>query len=151
MSHGALVTGLVVVAPLLLFASYLVYLRSIAARRRESRPDAAPPNAPSDSARLVPLWAVLAALGVLAVVVLFLVDAHIARGLLVAIVPFGIVFGFWMFLSWRVRRPPAVQAQNPPEGAPGRPVVTARSRRMALLPIALVLGISAIIRALIGH
>jgi hypothetical protein len=153
-SRGTLVTGLVAAAPLLLFASYLVYLRSIAARRRESR-SGAPPDTSSNSARLIPLWAVLAALGVLAVVVLFLVDAHIARGLLVAIVPFVIFFGFWMFLRWRVRRPPAILAEDAPEDPrerpPGRPVVTARSRRMALLPIALVLGVSAIIRALIGH
>lgn len=150
MSHGTLVTGLVAAAPLLLLAAYLAYLRSSAARRRESSSDPAPPDTSSGSG-LIPLSAVLAALAVLVVVVLFLVDAHVARGLLVAIVPFAIVFGFWMFLRWRAKRPPAVAAESPPESPPGRPVVTQRSRRMALLPIALVLGISAIVRALIGH
>ena len=146
MSHGTLATGLVAAAPPLLLAAYLAYLRSGAARRRDSSSDPAPPHSASGS-RLMPLWAVLAALAVLVVVVLFLVDAHVARGLLVAIVPFAIVFGFWMFLRWRVARPPAVATESPP----GRPVVTAHSRRMALLPIALVLGVSAIVRALIGH
>jgi protein-S-isoprenylcysteine O-methyltransferase Ste14 len=146
-SHDTLVTGLVVVSPLLLFAAYWAWLRSVAARRRESSADPATPDIASDSGRLIPSWVVLAALGLFAVAVLFLVDAHVARGLLVAIVPFVIFFGLWMFLSWRVKRPPTITAESPP----GRPVVTARSRRMALLPIALVLGISAIVRALIGH
>ncbi|MDX6545727.1 MAG: hypothetical protein QOG02_1501, partial [Gaiellales bacterium] len=93
------------------------------------------------------LWTVPAVLGLLALVVLLLVDAHVARGLLVALVPFVILFAFWMFMIRRTTRPPSTA----PESPPGRPVVTQRSRRMALLPIAVVLGISAVVRALIGH
>jgi L-asparagine transporter-like permease len=137
MSHDNLVTGLVAAAPLLLLAAYWAYLRSTSARRTESSSDSG----------LIPLWAVLAALALLVLIVLFLVDAHVARGLLVALVPFAIFFGFWMFMLRRGRRPPAVAAEHPP----GRPVVTQRSRRMALLPIVIVLGIFTVARSLIGH
>ncbi|MDX6521318.1 MAG: hypothetical protein QOF08_1923 [Gaiellales bacterium] len=146
MSHDNLVTGLVAAAPLLLFAAYWAYRRSTSARRTESSPDAAT-TGPASGSGLIPLWAALAALALLAVIVLLLIDAHVARGLLVALVPFAIFFGFWMFMLRRTRRPPAVAV----ESSPGRPVVTQRSRRMALLPIVIVLGIFTVARALIEH
>jgi hypothetical protein len=62
-------------------------------------------------------------------------------------VPFAILFGFWMFMRRRTPRPPPAAPENPS----GRPVVTQRSRRMALLPIVIVLGIFTIVRALIEH
>jgi hypothetical protein len=148
MSHDTLIAGLVAAAPLLLIAAYWSYRRSIAARRCQAASGEATPEASSGSARPIPLWAVLAALALFAIVVLFLIDTHVARGLLVALVPFVIFFAFWMFMIRRTTRPPSTA---PPESPPGRPAVTQRSRRMALLPIAVVLGISAIVRALIGH
>jgi hypothetical protein len=137
MSRDNLVTGLVGAVPLLLFAAYWSYRRSTVARIGE----------PSGSAGPIPLWTVPAVLGLLALVVLLLVDAHVARGLLVALVPFAILFGFWAFMRGRTLRPPPAAPENPS----GRPVVTQRSRRMALLPIVIVLGIFTVARALIEH
>jgi hypothetical protein len=66
---------------------------------------------------------------------------------LVAAVPLLLFAAYWMY-----RRSTVARLREPwPDNPSARPVVTQRSRRMALLPIVIVLGIFTIVRAVIEH
>ena len=66
--------------------------------------------------------------------------------LLAYIVPFMVIFGLWIALLQRSTR-----SRTAPAGEDVVPTAPQRSRRAALLPVAVVLGISIIARALTNN
>jgi hypothetical protein len=130
--------------PFALFAGLWIWLRFVTTRPTAG-PEQQSPVATS-KLRVVPVTITIVVLTLLGIGAAYLADPGLGRALLVYVVPFMVIFGLWAALlqrSARSRATPADQdvARTAPE----------RSRRAALLPVAVVLGISIIARALINN
>jgi len=130
--------------PFALFAGLWIWLRFVTTRPTAAPEQQSPVATPK--LRVVPVTITIVVLTMLGIGAAYLADPGVGRALLVYVVPFMVFFGVWIVLlrrSTRSRTAPASQdvARTAPQ----------RSRRAALLPVAVVIGISIIARALINN
>jgi hypothetical protein len=133
---GIAIGALAVVIPVLAYASMWSFAKS-AKVGAGGMPDDGPVHSPISFSGTA--WRTLVAIEALALGALVVLDSYTAW----LVLPFVMFFGVWMVLGAWAGRP-----HEPQDVAPTAPQ---RSRRAALLPVAVVLGISIIARALINN
>jgi hypothetical protein len=130
--------------PFALFVGLWIWLRFVTTRPTAAPEQQSPVATPK--LRVVPVTITIVVLTLLAIGAAYLADPGLGRALLVYVVPFMVIFGLWTALMQRSARSRAAPAnQDVASTAPQR------SRRAALLPVAVVLGLSIVARALIDN
>jgi hypothetical protein len=131
--------------PFGLFAGLWIYLRFVTSRPAATSEQQSPVATPK--LRVIPVTITIVVLTLLGIGVAYVADPELGRALLVYIVPFMVIFGLWIALLQRSTR----SRTAPANAAAAAPTAPQRSRRVALLPVAVVLGISIIARALLNN
>jgi hypothetical protein len=129
--------------PFALFAGLWIYLRFVTTRPTAGSELQSPIVTPK--LRVVPVTITIVVLALLGIGAAYLADPEVGRALLVYVVPFMAFFGLWIVLLQRSTRSRTASANR--DVAPTLPQ---RSRRAALFPVALVLGISLLARRLMS-
>jgi putative copper export protein len=137
-------SGLTYLLPFALFAGLWFYLRFVTTRSSAASEQQSPVSTPR--LRVVPVTITVVVLTLLGIGVAYVADPELGRALLVYIVPFMVFFGVWIALLQRSTR-----SRTAPASEDVAPTAPQRSRRAALVPVAVVLGISIIARALINN
>jgi hypothetical protein len=130
--------------PFALFVGLWIWLRFVTTRPTAGPERQSPVATPK--LRVVPVTITVVVLTLWGIGAAYVADPGLGRALLAYVVPFMVFFGLWIALMQRSTRSRTAPAnQDVASSAPQR------SRRAALLPVAVVLGISIIARALINN
>lgn len=130
--------------PFALFVGLWIWLRFVTTRPTAGPEQQSPVATPK--LRVVPVTITIVVLALLGIGAAYLADPGRGRALLFYVVPFMVIFGLWTALMHRSTR-----SRPAPANQDVAPTAPPRSRRAALLPVAVVLGLSIVARALINN